>query len=98
MVRASAAVAAWHPTLGACVEPSGVRFRVWAPAAKTIEVLIPRSNGVAFKCPLQAEPHGYFSALVQEAQAGDLYRYRVNDENAFPDPAAMGSRTTCAGS
>lgn len=38
--------------------------------------------------PLQAEGNGYFSALIATASSGSLYRYRLDGEAAFPDPAS----------
>ena len=32
--------AGWQPSLGAWVEDDGVRFRVWAPDATTVEVAL----------------------------------------------------------
>src|SRR2546423_1668450 len=58
-------------------------FRVWAPKAQRLEVSI---EGKFHE--LQSEPNGYFSGSTQ-AQAGALYRFRVNGEgNLYPDPAS----------
>ncbi len=37
---------------------------------------------------LEAEGNGYFSGFASDAAAGTRYRYRLDDENAFPDPAS----------
>lgn len=37
--------------------------------------------------PLEAEPAGYFAALVPDIEAGARYRYRL-DRGSFPDPAS----------
>jgi maltooligosyltrehalose trehalohydrolase len=58
-------------------------FRVWAPKAKRLEVVI---EGVFHE--LESEPSGYFSGAVT-AQAGTLYRFRLDGgENFYPDPAS----------
>jgi maltooligosyltrehalose trehalohydrolase len=37
---------------------------------------------------LQGEPGGYFSGLAPRAAAGARYRYRLDEGDAFPDPAS----------
>lgn len=73
------------PGLGALLEEGGCRFRVWAPAARTVAVAIEREGSRQW--PLEAEADGYHSALVPVAQAGDRYRYLV-DGRALPDPCS----------
>src|ERR1700693_5416004 len=64
-------------------------FRVWAPKAREIDVVL--ENGAGSKpvfYPLTPEPGGYFSGAVN-AGAGTRYRFRVNGvENFYPDPAS----------
>ena len=80
--------------VGAEVQPAGgVHFRVWAPHRKSVEVVIegPRAVGsrpAASSIALEREPDGYFSALAADARAGILYRYRLDGDSAFPDPAS----------
>nr|WP_281176470.1 malto-oligosyltrehalose trehalohydrolase [Candidatus Nitrospira nitrificans] len=70
--------------LGATVEQNGVHFRVWAPKATDVDVLLP-DNRV---CPLTKEARGYFSGQVADAQAGMTYRYRMDGGIALPDPCS----------
>ncbi len=72
-------------SLGAVPEPDGTRFRVWAPSAKTLEVVI-EGGGSPF--PLESQGDGYFSGLVREARPGDRYKFRLDGGEAFPDPAS----------
>ena len=80
--------------IGAEVLPEGgVRFRVWAPSRKRVEVVleggarnIPKGETLAVE--LAAEGDGYFAGTVREAGAGTLYRYRLDGGDAFPDPAS----------
>src|SRR6266404_4887477 len=70
-------------------------FRVWAPKAKRLEVVIEgewgKSRGA--KVPptfaeLEREASGYFSGVI-EARAGTLYRFRLDGAKDFhPDPAS----------
>ena len=77
-------VSPWSMTLGANVEHSGVHFRIWAPKAITLDVLL-RDQRVY---PLTKDGKGYFSGLVADVQAGMTYQYRVNGEIALPDPCS----------
>lgn len=73
-------------SIGAEVVAShGVHFRVWAPKQSAVDVVIGARGEKKF--PLQSEKNGYFSGLVAEARAGDLYRFRLNGGD-FPDPAS----------
>lgn len=65
------------------ITPEGVGFRVWAPKRKKVEVVLDRGS-----CELEAEGDGYFSGLAEGIGAGTLYKYRLDDGDAFPDPAS----------
>jgi maltooligosyltrehalose trehalohydrolase len=70
-------------------------FRVWAPKAKRLEVVIEgewgRSRGAGAPptfAELEREAAGYFSGAI-EAKTGALYRYRLDGAKDFhPDPAS----------
>lgn len=65
------------------VDARHVHFRVWAPAAEQLEVVVNRRP-----TSLDPEEGGYFSGEV-DACVGDRYGYRVNrSERLFPDPAS----------
>jgi maltooligosyltrehalose trehalohydrolase len=70
--------------VGAEVVRAGVHFRVWAPAAARVSVVIDPSR----EHELERERDGYFSALIRDAEAGDRYRYRLDGGDAYPDPAS----------
>lgn len=72
-------------TLGAQVEAGGVRFRVWAPKRARVDVVLEEA-GRSF--PLMKDEAGYFSGLVPIATAGMLYRYRLDNGDAYPDPCS----------
>jgi maltooligosyltrehalose trehalohydrolase len=74
---------------GAEVVPGGgVHFRVWAPACRRVAVTF--GGGAAPDVELAREPggSGTFSGLAAAAAAGDLYRYRLDGGEVFPDPAS----------
>lgn len=71
--------------LGAEVMPEGgVGFRVWAPAHGRVSVVI--EDGGEY--PLDPESGGYFSGIVDQAAPGSLYRFRLDADGPYPDPAS----------
>jgi maltooligosyltrehalose trehalohydrolase len=69
--------------LGAIPEPGGdVRFRVWAPNARTVDV---RIGGETH--PLGDEPEGVFAGILR-ARPGDDYVYVLDGTRALPDPCS----------
>jgi maltooligosyltrehalose trehalohydrolase len=65
----------------------GVHFRVWAPRRARVEVVFEGVRDSSFE--LEREEGGYFSALVEGAQEGALYRFRLDgEEYLYPDPAS----------
>jgi len=73
--------------VGAEVTGGGVHFRVWAPKHEQVEVVI-ESGAAAGNYTLRAEVNGFFAGFVQRAGAGDRYRYRLDGDKPFPDPAS----------
>jgi maltooligosyltrehalose trehalohydrolase len=65
----------------------GVHFRVWAPACEAVEVVLEGGRAPSPHA-LQTEQQGYFSAVVPCAGAGTRYRYRLDGDKTFPDPAS----------
>jgi len=80
------AQSAWRLDLGAQVVAEGVRFRVWAPSHRRVEVSVEGDQPVVF--PLEPEADGYFSGTVPQLRAGALYRYRLDGDQAYPDPCS----------
>jgi maltooligosyltrehalose trehalohydrolase len=70
------------------VQPAGgTHFRVWAPRASRISVVLEHRAGRDIDVPLEAESCGYYSALVADAAAGDRYSFRL-DGTLLADPAS----------
>ena len=69
---------------------SGVHFRVWAPRRKRVEVMLEQAVGArsAAAYELESDSVGYFSGLLLDAAPGMLYRYRLDGEKSYPDPAS----------
>ena len=72
-----------YPWLGATVEEKGVRFRVVSPPTEKMEVVV--EGGDAYPMSKDGD---LFEALVEEIGAGTRYRYRLDGDNLFPDPAS----------
>jgi maltooligosyltrehalose trehalohydrolase len=67
---------------GARLTPDGTSFRLWAPAAKRVDLLLERPY------PLRRGEDGWFCADISGAKAGTLYKFRIDDEIDVPDPAS----------
>jgi maltooligosyltrehalose trehalohydrolase len=67
---------------GAELDHDGVTFRLWAPAARRVDVMLDRAH------PMQAQPEGWYEVMVPGARAGTLYKYRIDGEHEVPDPAS----------
>jgi maltooligosyltrehalose trehalohydrolase len=76
-----------HHKLPFGAEPTadGVRFLLWAPRARKVELLLEAPPIPAL--PMVAEPEGWFSLTTGKAGAGSRYRYSV-DGAPYPDPAS----------
>jgi len=62
--------------------PDGVTFRLWAPAAKKVELMLERPH------PMQARGDGWYDCKIPRAGAGTLYKFRIDGELEVPDPAS----------
>jgi malto-oligosyltrehalose trehalohydrolase len=61
---------------------SGVIFRLWAPAARTVELMLDRAH------PMESRPDGWYELSIQRAGGGTLYKFRIDSELEVPDPAS----------
>ena len=78
----------WRPTLGAVPGEGGTRFRVWAPDRQSVTLVVERTGDTPLRVPLGVEGNGYFGGTVAGVGAGARYRYALDDEGPFPDPAS----------
>ena len=60
-----------------------VRFRLWAPAAHEVELMLPEGA-----VSMSALPNGWFELVTNKARAGSRYRYRIDGKLEVPDPAS----------
>ncbi len=73
---------------GAELVSSGVRYRTWCKHEAVAAVIVDGQKNILRTIPLQAEGGGYYSAIDIAGAAGDLYRYRFGESQAWPDPAS----------
>ena len=66
---------------GPLLSKDGVTFRLWAPAAKAVNLVLERA--VAME-----RDGGWFRAHVDGAKAGTRYRFDIDGELDIPDPAS----------
>ncbi|MFV9505850.1 MAG: malto-oligosyltrehalose trehalohydrolase [Oscillochloridaceae bacterium umkhey_bin13] len=75
----------WELPIGARPRLGGTLFRVWAPQARSVEVVLePSGRRVA----LEPEAAGYFAGLVAGVKPGAQYWYSLDGADPRPDPAS----------
>ena len=67
---------------GAKLTKDGASFRLWAPAAKRVDLLLDKSHA------LTRGNDGWYSIEIPGIRAGARYKYRIDDELEVPDPAS----------
>jgi malto-oligosyltrehalose trehalohydrolase len=65
----------------------GTRFRLWAPAARRVSILLDGPGGLR-ELRMEPSPRGWFGAEVSGVGAGARYRFRIDDGLCVPDPAS----------
>ncbi|MEX2583528.1 MAG: malto-oligosyltrehalose trehalohydrolase, partial [Gemmatimonadota bacterium] len=73
-------------TIGARVGPDGTSFRVWAPEAEQVDVVL-YGPGVERVEPMEEEGDGYFAMSLSDVAAGARYRYRLGGGEVYPEAA-----------
>ena len=73
---------------GAEVGAGGLtRFRLWAPVARDVDLMLARGDEPASTVAMQACDDGWFESRVR-APAGTRYRFRIDGGDEVPDPAS----------
>ncbi|HSD53603.1 MAG TPA: malto-oligosyltrehalose trehalohydrolase [Burkholderiales bacterium] len=73
---------------GAAIREDGAtRFRLWAPAARRVDLVL-ATDRVKLDFPMRAQEAGWREALVEGAPAGARYGFRIDGEVVVPDPAS----------
>jgi maltooligosyltrehalose trehalohydrolase len=67
---------------GAELTEAGVTFRLWAPAARRVDLLLGTAHS------MQMLPGGWHEISIPRAEAGTLYKFGIDGELNVPDPAS----------
>jgi maltooligosyltrehalose trehalohydrolase len=67
---------------GTRLTADGASFRLWAPAAKRVDLLLEQSHS------MRRGDDGWFSADIPGVKAGARYKFRIDDDIDVPDPAS----------
>jgi maltooligosyltrehalose trehalohydrolase len=78
----------WRPSLGAWRDGQATHFRVWAPAKQRVEVVLETPDRVRTRWDLQKAADDTFHGVTTAVGAGDRYRYLLDGEGPYPDPAS----------
>jgi malto-oligosyltrehalose trehalohydrolase len=81
----AAVVRAHDMPFGAWVDGESVRFRLWAPAASSVELLTGEDDAPAGD--LGSRGGGWWETVLPLG-AGTRYRYRIDGNHVVPDPAS----------
>lgn len=69
------------------VHEKGTVFRVWAPRARGVDLLLGEKNE---RCiPMEKEAFGYWCADAAGVGDGERYRYELDGKTPRPDPASL---------
>lgn len=71
------------PLVGAWADAEGTRFRVWAPNARRVEVIVDGEHD------LLATERGYWESHLPGVGPGDCFWYQLDGGAVLPDPASM---------
>ena len=72
-------------THGPAFNQGGIRFRLWAPGEKRVELVIDGRDDPVSMTPAA---NGFFETLVRGVGAGARYRFALSDGRRVPDPAS----------
>lgn len=72
---------------GATLGDDGAHFRLWAPTAQQVELLLHREGG-PHAVSAEAGADGWHEVHDGSARAGQRYQWRIDGERVVPDPAS----------
>src|SRR6267154_461630 len=70
-----------------CRDDGSVRFRLWAPAARRVELSLTGGKH-STTLPLERHDDGWFELVTDAAKPGSQYGFRIDDAQEVPDPAS----------
>ena len=69
-----------------CMPDGHVRFRLWAPKARQVNVCL--AEGQERCLPMLSLDAGWFELTTNLAAPGTLYKFQIDGDNKVPDPAS----------
>ena len=82
----------WTLDIGAQPDSDDTRFRVWATNRQRVEVVFFQEDGAGAirieELKPESDAPGYFSGHIKGILPGARYKYRLDSDLAFPDPAS----------
>jgi maltooligosyltrehalose trehalohydrolase len=70
-----------------CREDGSIRFRLWAPAARQVDLSLANSSRPNY-LSLERLDDGWFELVTDAAKPGTRYRFRIDGGQEVPDPAS----------
>jgi 1,4-alpha-glucan branching enzyme len=70
-----------------CRDDGSVRFRLWAPAARRVELSLAGANG-SMRLPPDPCDQGWFELATDAARPGTQYHFLIDDGQKVSDPAS----------
>ena len=67
------------------LQGEGVRFQLWAPSAKRVDLFLERE---AEPIPMKIDSGGWGCVVTDHARSGSRYRYLIDGRQLVPDPAS----------
>lgn len=78
----------WQSFFGGSWRQGKAHFRVWAPDAGLVQLKLYDDPLKPDLLPMKKEAAGFFSLELDHARLGGLYRYQMDDNDPWPDPAS----------
>jgi maltooligosyltrehalose trehalohydrolase len=69
----------------ACLDDGSVRFRLWAPAARRVDLCLAETGK---RLQLNPAGQGWFELITDAAKSGTQYKFQINSGQEVPDPAS----------
>jgi len=76
---------AHHMPFGTELDANGTRFRLWAPDAQNVELVIGEGKKAV---PMRATDEGWRETHVGDTPPGTFYQFRIDGGLCVPDPAS----------
>jgi malto-oligosyltrehalose trehalohydrolase len=73
---------------GTEIRDQGVLFRLWAPGAATVDLVLENRDHTRSFYPMKGEEDGWYRLFSPLAGPGSLYRFRIDQDLLVPDPAS----------